>query len=205
MIAVIDYGAGNIKSVLNAIKHVGLEPLVTNNPQEVLTAEKVVFPGVGAAASTMASLRVLKLDKAIYEYVSSGKPFLGICIGMQVLFDYTEENGGCNCLGIIPGRVKKLPAGQKIPHIGWNQVHQVKPHQLFSGIEDNDNFYFVHSYYAHPGDDSLVLASTFYGIDFCSAIVYGKLVATQFHPEKSGKNGLKIYENFLFGSGGMKY
>ncbi|MDD2252157.1 MAG: imidazole glycerol phosphate synthase subunit HisH [Dehalococcoidales bacterium] len=202
MIAVIDYGAGNIKSVLNAVWHLGFHPVLTSSPGEVLKADKVIFPGVGAAESTMASLKTLELDKAIREYASSGKPFLGICIGMQVLFDYAEEGGGCECLGIIPGRVKKLPSGQKIPHMGWNQVHQVKPHQIFSGIEDSENFYFVHSYYVQPDDEQHVIARTLYGLDFCCAIAREELVATQFHPEKSGKNGLKVYENFLSGCSG---
>ncbi|MDD4229926.1 MAG: imidazole glycerol phosphate synthase subunit HisH [Dehalococcoidales bacterium] len=199
MIAIIDYGAGNIKSVQNAIGHLGFQPLLTSNPNDVLKADKVILPGVGAAASTMASLKELELDKAICEYVSAGKPFLGICIGMQVLFEYAEESGGCSCLGILPGRVKKLPSGQKTPHMGWNQVSQIRPHYIFRGIKGGDYFYFVHSYYAFPDDEAMVIGRTSYGIDFCSAVARGALVATQFHPEKSGSSGLRLYENFLRG------
>ncbi|MBN1369935.1 MAG: imidazole glycerol phosphate synthase subunit HisH [Dehalococcoidaceae bacterium] len=197
MIAVIDYGAGNIRSVVNAVNSLGFEPLVTSDPEDIRRADKVILPGVGAAGSTVESLKQQGLDAVIAEYIAAGRPFMGICIGMQVLFDYTEEGGGAECLGIIPGRVKKLPASLKVPHMGWNQVSQINLHPVFNGIEDGVNFYFVHSYYVEPEDDGIIIGSTRYGIDFASAVASGNLVAVQFHPEKSGKPGLKIYNNFL--------
>jgi len=197
MIAVIDYGAGNLRSVINAITSLGFEPLVTSNPEDITRADKVILPGVGAAGSTVESLKEQGLDTAIAAYIAQGRPFMGICIGMQVLFDYTEEGGGAQCLGIIPGRVKKLPASLKVPHMGWNQVCQLNAHPVFGGIEDEAYFYFVHSYYVEPEHDDIIIGSTRYGLDFASAVATGSLVATQFHPEKSGKLGLRIYRNFL--------
>jgi len=197
MIAVIDYGAGNVRSVINAISSLGFEPLVTSNPRDIRRADKVILPGVGAAGSTVDSLKAQGLDTAIAAYIAEGRPFMGICIGMQVLFDYTEEGGGAECLGIIPGRVKKLPASLKVPHMGWNQVRQLNSHPVFKGIEDEAYFYFVHSYYVEPEHDDIIIGSTRYGLDFASAVAAGNLVATQFHPEKSGKLGLRIYRNFL--------
>jgi len=171
--------------------------IITSDPTEVLQAEKVILPGVGAAGCTVESLKKLGLTKAINEYIAADRPFLGICIGLQVLFSTTEEGGGSDCMGIIPGRVKKLPPGLKIPHMGWNQVRQKQAHPVFEGIADDTNFYFVHSYYIVPEDESIVIGETEYDIIFCSAIARGNLVATQFHPEKSGEFGLKIYQNFL--------
>jgi len=197
MIAVIDYGAGNLRSVINAVNSLGFEPLVTSNPEDIARADKVILPGVGAAGSTVQSLKEQGLDRAIASYIAAGRPFMGICIGMQVLFDYTEEGGGAECLGIIPGRVKKLPAGLKVPHMGWNQVCQLNPHPVFRGIEDQAYFYFVHSYYVAPEDSGTIIGSTRYGLDFASVVAAGNLVATQFHPEKSGEIGLKVYRNFL--------
>ncbi len=197
MIAIIDYGAGNLRSVVNAITRLGYRPEVTNSPGGVLNARVVILPGVGAAADTMANLRSLGLAGAIRQFIAEGRPFLGVCIGLQVLLTGTEEGGWHECLGIIPGRVRRLPSGLKIPHMGWNQVKQKVSHPVFNGIPDKANFYFVHSYYAEPEDSSLVVGETDYGIPICSVLARDNVVATQFHPEKSGELGLRMYDNFL--------
>jgi glutamine amidotransferase len=197
MITIIDYGAGNLRSVVNAISRLGYQAKVTTSPAEVLEAKAVILPGVGAAADTMANLRQQGLDEPIRHFVAGGKPFLGVCIGMQVLLSDTEEGGNQPCLGIIPGRVRKFAPGLKVPHMGWNQLRQKKAHFIFEGIADGANFYFVHSYYVEPEDKGLVAGETEYGIPFCSVIAKDNLIATQFHPEKSGGVGLKIYDNFI--------
>jgi glutamine amidotransferase len=197
MIAIIDYGAGNLRSVVNAVSRLGYQPEVTSSPVDLLNAQAVMLPGVGAAADTMENLKTLGLASPIQRFIAQGRPFLGVCIGLQVLFAGTEEGGWHECLDIIPGRVKKLPSGLKIPHMGWNQVKQKVSHPVFDGIPDGANFYFVHSYYVEPNDGSLVAGETEYGMPFCSVIARGNLVATQFHPEKSGESGLRMYANFL--------
>ena len=197
MIAIIDYGAGNLRSVVNALSRLGYEANVTASPAEVLKAQAVILPGVGAAADTMANLRQQGLDSPIRQFIAGGKPFLGVCIGMQVLLSDTEEGGKHECLGVIPGRVRKFAPGLKVPHMGWNQLKQKVAHPVFEGIADGANFYFVHSYYVEPDDKGLVAGETEYGIPFCSVIARDNLIATQFHPEKSGEVGLKIYENFI--------
>ncbi len=197
MIAIIDYGAGNLGSVANAIIRLGYQPKITNRPRDITGAEAVILPGVGAAADTMANLKALGLVSPIRQLITEGHPFFGVCVGLQILFTGTEEGGWHECLDIIPGRVKKIPPGLKIPHMGWNQVKQKMFHPVFDGIPDNTNFYFVHSYYAEPDDKSLIAGETDYGIPLCSVVAQGNLVATQFHPEKSGEFGLKIYDNFL--------
>jgi glutamine amidotransferase len=201
MIAVIDYGAGNLRSVTNALLKIGCRPTVTSDPAVVLKADAVIFPGVGAAKDVMNSLKKSKLDSAIKEFIGTGKPFLGVCIGMQVLLSSTEEDGGHACLGIVPGTVKRLPQGIKVPHMGWNQVKQKTNHPIFDGIPDNENFYFVHSYYAKPDDTSVQIGTTEYSVNMCSVLNKGNLIATQFHPERSDKFGLKFYGNFLKMSG----
>ena len=197
MIAVIDYGAGNIRNVVNAINKLGYQVELTSNPDVILAADTVFLPGVGAAGDTVSSLRKLNLVEPVRTIISENRPFMGICIGLQVLFTETEEDGGQTCLDAFSGTVKKLPEGQKIPHMGWNQVKQLTPHPIFEGIPDNTNFYFVHSYYVEPEDKSLIAGMTEYGTKFCSIIAKGNVVGTQFHPEKSGDMGLKIYDNFL--------
>jgi glutamine amidotransferase len=197
MIAVIDYGAGNLRSVTNAVGKLGYSPEVTNRPDDIIAARAVILPGVGAAADTMANLKMLGLVGPIREFIAEGHPFLGVCIGLQVLFNATEEGGGHECLGIIPGSVRKLPPELKTPHMGWNQVKQRVAHPVFDNIPDGANFYFVHSYYVEPEDRSLVAGETEYGISLCSVVARGNLVATQFHPEKSGELGLRFYDNFL--------
>jgi imidazole glycerol-phosphate synthase subunit HisH len=197
MIAIIDYGAGNLRSVVNAVTRLGYQPKVTSSPHDLLDAQAVILPGVGAAADTMVNLKEKGLDKSLSSFISDGRPFLGICIGLQVLFTGTEEGGLHPCLDIIPGTVRKLPSGLKIPHIGWNQVEQKLSHPVFDGIPDEANFYFLHSYYAEPDDTSVVAGETEYGIPICSVLIRGNLVATQFHPEKSGEFGLRFYDNFI--------
>ena len=197
MIAIIDYGAGNLRSVANAVSRLGYQAKITSIPHEMLTAQAVILPGVGAAADTMANLQTLGLVSPIRRFIAEGRPFLGVCIGLQILFSGTEEGGWHECLGIIPRVERRLPPGLKIPHMGWNQVKQKISHPIFSGIPDEANFYFVHSYYVEPDDRSLVAGETEYGVSFCSVIAKGNLVATQFHPEKSGEVGLKIYDNFI--------
>ncbi len=197
MIAIVDYGAGNLRSVVNAVNKLGYRPKVTSSPDDVLNAQAVILPGVGAAADTMANLRALKLVSPVRRFIAEDRPFLGICIGLQILFTGTEEGGWCECLDIIPGLVRKLPSRLKIPHIGWNQVKQKIAHPIFTGIPDEANFYFVHSYYVKPEDTSLIIGETEYGIPICSVFARDKLVATQFHPEKSGELGLRLYDNFI--------
>ncbi len=197
MIVVVDYGAGNLRSVVNAITRLGYQPRLTSNPGDVLNARAVILPGVGVAADTMQSLKTLGMVGPICQLIAEGRPFFGVCIGLQILFTGTEEGGWHECLGIIPGQVKKIPSGLKIPHMGWNQVKQRASHPVFDGIPDEANFYFVHSYYVEPDDKSLVVGETEYGIPLCSVIARGNLVATQFHPEKSGEVGLKLYDNFI--------
>jgi glutamine amidotransferase len=197
MIAVIDYGAGNLRSVTNALVRLGYQAKVTCEPEDVVNATAVIFPGVGAAADVMESLREAGMDEAIREVINEGQPFFAICVGMQVMLSATEEGGLNECLGIIPGTVRRLPAGLKVPHIGWNQVRQVSAHPIFKGIPDGSNFYFVHSYYAEPEDASVVAGTTEYGVSLCSVLIKDNLIATQFHPEKSGRLGLRMYSNFL--------
>jgi glutamine amidotransferase len=196
-IAIIDYGAGNLRSVNNAILRLGYQVEITNRAEAILKAKVVVFPGVGAAGDTMSTLNKLGLVQVIHQLVSENRPLLGICIGLQVLYTGTEEGGWYDCLDIIKGKVRKLPAGLKVPHMGWNQVKQKKTHPLFEGIPDGSNFYFVHSYYGEPEDKSWVLAETEYGVTFASVVGRGNLAAVQFHPERSGDLGLQVYENFF--------
>jgi len=196
-VAITDYGAGNLRSVANAITRLGYQPRVTNSPSEVLDAAAVILPGVGAAGDTMDSLEKLGMSKVIRQLIYEQRPFFAVCVGLQVLFSRTEERGWHECLGVIPGIVRKLPSGLKIPHMGWNQVKQNIAHPIFDGIPDEANFYFVHSYYAEPDDASLVAGTTDYGLSLCSVVIKHNLVATQFHPEKSGDHGLRLYSNFL--------
>jgi glutamine amidotransferase len=196
-VAIIDYGAGNLRSVANAVIRLGYQPVVTGRPAEVLRAPAVILPGVGAAADTMAGLNKTEMAGTVRRLIDEDRPLFAVCVGLQILLSTTEEGGGSECLGVVPGVVRRLPDGLKIPHMGWNQVAQRRKQPLFQGIPDKANFYFVHSYYADPEDKSVVAATTDYGLPWCSVLVKGNLVATQFHPEKSGAFGLKMYENFL--------
>jgi len=194
---IVDYGAGNLRSVARAVAHAGGEPLITSSGRDVEGAEALIVPGVGAAADTMRNLRRHALVEPIREYIAGGRPFLGVCMGQQALFDVSEEGGEHPCLGVLPGRVVRLPPGLKVPHMGWNQVRVVRPHAVFEGIPDGSYFYFVHSYYPQPEDPGIVIGETEYGVTFASVVGRDNVVATQFHPEKSGAMGLRMYENFL--------
>jgi glutamine amidotransferase len=197
MITIIDYGAGNIKSIANSLATLGYQVKVTSSPDDIAAADVLILPGVGAAADTMKSLKGLGIIDALTDYIAGGRPFLGICIGLQVLLDRTEENGWHDCLGIVHGEVYRLRAVNKIPHMGWNQVRQCSDHPVFEGIPDGSYFYFVHSYYPVPKDKTIIAGETDYGISFCSVIAHDGLVATQFHPEKSGDIGLRFLKNFV--------
>lgn len=196
-VVVVDYGAGNLHSVSRAVVNAGTRPLVTSNAAYLKDAEALIVPGVGAAADTMANLRRSGFVEPIREYIASGRPFLGVCMGQQALFDVSEEGGEHECLGILPGRVVRFATGLKVPHMGWNQVRIAQPHPIFDGIADGSNFYFVHSYYPKPEDANVVIGETDYGVTFPSVIARDNVVATQFHPEKSGEAGLRMYANFL--------
>lgn len=202
MIAIVDYRAGNLTSVARALDYLGHRCEITDQPERIRSAERVILPGVGAAGATMENLRHLGLDSLLREEViAAGKPFLGICIGIQILLDRSEEDDA-RCLGVIPGRVARFPNSidgrpLKVPQIGWNRVHQSsKPHPLFTGVADNTHFYFVNSYYPIPADSGVAIATCEYGINFVAAIARGNLVATQFHLEKSGPAGLRLLDNF---------
>lgn len=196
-VVIIDYGAGNLRSVARVVATVGGEPIITHDAATVATAERLILPGVGAAADTMRNLKERALVQPIKDYIASGRPFLGVCMGLQVLFALSEEGGQHECLGVLPGRVVRLPDGLKVPHMGWNQVRRVKPHPIFDDIADDANFYFVHSYYAAPEEPSIVVGEVEYGVRFAAVVARDNVVATQFHPEKSGETGLRIYANFL--------
>ena len=201
MLVLVDYKAGNLTSVKLAFSALGVEAIVTSDPSVVRFADRVVFPGVGAAASAMGNLHSLGLEAALKEVAAKGVPFLGICLGTQILFEESEEDGGTKVLGILPGRVPRFrpsSSRDKVPEIGWNQVVQVGSHPLFEGIPDSSEFYFVHSFYPAPADDSIVIGRTTYAdVTFASAVAKGNVAATQFHPEKSGRVGLKLLSNFL--------
>jgi len=202
-IAVIDYGMGNLRSVAKALEHVaqGVRVNVTSDPEKIRRAEHVVLPGVGAIRDCMSELQRLELIDVIRE-VAATKPFLGICLGMQALLSRSEENGGVDGLDVISGQVRHFSHGLgaqatlKVPHMGWNQVRQVRPHPLWRGIPDASRFYFVHSYYVVPDDDSDVLGTSAYGVSFAAVIGRGNVFATQFHPEKSQRAGLDLLANF---------
>jgi glutamine amidotransferase len=196
LIAIIDYGAGNLSSVAKAIAKIGYVPRITASAEDVLQAEAVVLPGVGAAADAVGLLQQRGLVEPIAQTLKADRPFFGICLGYQLLFSSTEE-GNARCLGLQAGRVLKLSDKLKVPHMGWNQVWQTVKHPIYEGIPDTADFYFVHSYYPAPEDRSLVAGETEYGVTFASAIARGRMVATQFHPEKSGENGLRMLANFF--------
>jgi imidazole glycerol-phosphate synthase subunit HisH len=203
MIAIVDYRAGNLTSVARALQYLNVPCVITDRPEELRRADRVIFPGVGAAGEAMRNIEEKGLARCIREVYEAGTPLLGICLGTQVIFEYSEEDNRTPCLGIIPGGVKRFPEGMtekgdplKIPHMGWNRVVFRGNHPLFAGIPGNAEFYFVHSYYPAPSERSDVAGETDYGIRFASAVARRNLVAVQFHPEKSGRFGLKILENF---------
>ncbi len=196
MIAIIDYGAGNLTSVARALAHIGVKCNITDRYEDILSSEKIIFPGVGAAGRAMEIIKARKIDRAIYDVIAQRKPFLGICMGAQIILGRSEEND-TTCLGIIPGSVKRFPEGDlKIPHMGWNNISFMRKHPVFEGLDERAQFYFVHSYYLAPEKNDDIVATTDYGISFASVIGRDNVVATQFHPEKSGRHGLQILKNF---------
>ena len=207
-VAVIDYGMGNLHSVAKALEHVGngVQVLVTHDHELIRNADRVVLPGVGAIRDCMHEIRRLGIDKLVKQVITTGKPFLGVCVGMQALMTFSDENNGVDCLKILPGHVAYFgddlhdpQTGDrlKIPHMGWNQVHQTYEHPLWHEIGQETRFYFVHSYYVEPVDIGMIAGSTQYGISFTAAISKANVFATQFHPEKSQHAGLQLYKNFL--------
>lgn len=193
MLAIVDYKAGNLTSVRNAFAALGVEAVVTRDPEVIRAADRIVFPGVGAAKSAMENLRELGLEAAVREAAASGKPFLGICLGMQILFAHTEEDGGVDTLGILPGQVRLFPdvPGFKVPEIGWNQV-RIKD----GGAKDGLEYYFVHSYYAEVVPETVGFTE-YAGVTFTALVKRGNLWACQFHPEKSGRVGLELLKEWL--------
>lgn len=204
-IALLDYGMGNLHSVSKALTNVGAEVSITNDPKVVAAADKIVFPGVGAMRDCMIGMREAGIDDVVRKAIFN-KPVMAICVGMQALFEQSAENGGTDCLGILNGTVEafdpswtdKLGATIKVPHMGWNTITELESnHPLWHGIEDNAHFYFVHSYYCAPNDNSQVAAICDYGQPFCASIIKDNLFATQFHPEKSHTAGLQLLKNFV--------
>ncbi len=198
MIAIIDYGAGNLQSVKKAFDYIGAESVITNDPKVILSADKILLPGVGSFGDAMDSMQKNGLVETVKECALSGKPFLGICLGLQLLFEESEESPGVKGLGIFKGKIKKFSSdmGLKIPHIGWNSLEIKQKDTLFKDIPENSYVYFVHSYYLHAEDENDIATVTNYGIDFHSAVGKNNIFATQFHPEKSGDVGLQILRNF---------
>ncbi len=198
MISIVDYGMGNLRSVQKGFEKVGHQALITSDPAEVAAAEKVVVPGVGAFEDAMAELKRRGLIGPVREAIESDKPFLGICLGLQLLFDVSYEHGRHEGLGIIPGEVVRfeLPTEYSIPHMGWNQITIPRRAPILEGIDEGAYFYFVHSYYVAPKQQDVIAAETDYGGPFCAMVWRSNLFATQFHPEKSQADGLKILKNF---------
>ena len=196
LVTIVDYDSGNIRSVEKAIQKLGRDTLVTDSPEDILAAKAVIFPGQGASESAMLTLNKKHLVAPLIEVIRKGVPFFGVCLGLQLLLE-TSQEGPTPCLGAVKGKVILLPPDVKRPHMGWNTVAIKKNHPVFQGVENGSYFYFVHSYYADPDDDNLIYGVTDYGVNFCSVIAVDNLIATQFHPEKSGTLGVKLYENFF--------
>jgi glutamine amidotransferase len=209
-IAVIDYGMGNLHSVAKALEHVGhgVKVSITADPSVLKAADRLVFPGVGAMRDCMSEIRRLRIDEILREQVKQ-KPVLAICVGMQAMLQSSEENGGVDCIGLFAGKVKRFEDhktdadGQilKVPHMGWSRVSQTRAHSMWQGIEDNERFYFVHSYYVDPEVRAEIVGTTDYPGPFCAAMSHENVFAVQFHPEKSQRNGLQLLENFLSWNG----
>ncbi len=200
MIAVIDYGAGNLQSVVKALDFIGCESIVTDKKEEILKADGAILPGVGSFADAMSCMKKTGADEAVLEFVQTGKAFLGICLGLQLLFDGSEESPDVQGLGLLKGSIKKIPNQNgtlKIPHMGWNSLDLLKKDGIFKNIPDDPYVYFVHSYYLKAENENIVAARTNYGIDIDVAVKYKNIFATQFHPEKSGEVGLQILRNFI--------
>jgi glutamine amidotransferase len=203
VIAILDYRAGNLTSVERALRFLGYPCEITDSAERIRAADRIIFPGVGAAGKSMQDLKQLGLDSVLIDRLEAGVPVLGICVGLQVLFDFSEEND-TKCLGILRGKVPIFPKDLcdengdrlKIPHMGWNEVSFAREHPVFANVRPGNEFYFVHSYYPEPADPDCIVGRTRYGIVFSSAVAAGNLVAVQFHPEKSGPPGLQILHNF---------
>ena len=194
MITIIDYKSGNLRSISNSFKKIGSEAIITSDASEISNADYLVLPGVGAFGTAMENIEPFK--DLIFEHINDGKPFLGICLGLQVLLSSSEESPGVKGLDIFKGNVEKIPEGRKIPHMGWNQLKQIKPCPILDGVDGKD-FYFVHSYHAVLEDESNLSAVCDYGLNLTAAVSRDNVFATQFHPEKSGEPGLKILRNFV--------
>lgn len=199
MIAIIDYDAGNIKSVEKALRLLGEEPVITRDKETILRADKVILPGVGAFGDAMRNLRAYGLDKVIHQVVEKGTPFLGICLGLQLLFERSDETPGVEGLGVLKGEILRIPdaEGLKIPHMGWNSLHLQNGGRLFAGLADEPYVYFVHSYYLKAADESIVKATCEYSTQIHASVEQGNVFACQFHPEKSSDTGLQILKNFV--------
>lgn len=199
MIAIIDYDAGNIKSVEKALQKLGQEVIITRDAEEILSADKVILPGVGAFGDAMHNLRKYGLDQVIYQVVENETPFLGICLGLQLLFEKSDESVGAKGLGILQGEICRIPdkEGLKIPHMGWNSLHLQHDGRLFAGLPEDSYVYFVHSYYLKAEDESIVKATTEYSTHIHASVEQGNVFACQFHPEKSSDVGLQILRNFV--------
>ncbi|MBR5047825.1 MAG: imidazole glycerol phosphate synthase subunit HisH [Eubacterium sp.] len=199
MIAIIDYDAGNIMSVEKAIKHLGEDLVITSDPERILASDKVILPGVGAFGDAMDMLRKAKLDQVIYDVVDRKIPFIGICLGLQLLFESSQEAPGITGLGLLPGKILRIPdeEGLKIPHMGWNSISCRKDSKLFKGLPEEPYVYFVHSYYLAAENKEDVAATTYYSTLIHAAVEHDNIYACQFHPEKSGTVGLKILDNFI--------
>ena len=199
MIGIIDYDAGNIKSVEKALQSLGQETAVTRDPETLLQADKVILPGVGAFGDAMGRLRQYGLEEVIHQIAEKGTPFLGICLGLQLLFDSSEESPGVKGLGLLPGKILRIPDGEelKIPHMGWNSLEITPGARLFRGIPQDSYVYFVHSYYLKAEDPAIVAASAQYGVSIHASVERDNVFACQFHPEKSGEIGLRILKNFI--------
>lgn len=199
MIAIIDYDAGNIKSVEKALQKLGADVVITNDAQEILRADKVILPGVGAFGDAMANLKKFGLDKVIYEVVENGTPFLGICLGLQLLFERSDETPGVAGLGILKGEILRIPDKDdlKIPHMGWNSLHLQNQGRLFMGLSEQSYVYFVHSYYLKADHEQIVKATTDYSVNIHASVEKDNVFACQFHPEKSSDVGLQILKNFV--------
>ncbi|MBN1409360.1 MAG: imidazole glycerol phosphate synthase subunit HisH [Spirochaetales bacterium] len=197
-VGIVDYKAGNLKSVENAVKHLGADYLLTGNPADFSSVSHLIFPGVGEANAAMSALKETGLGDMIREFYASGKPMLGICLGTQIILSESEE-GNTPCLNLVEGKVRRfvLPPEYKVPHIGWNQVTFTIKHPAFEGIPENSSFYFVHSYYPDPENSENIAGQTEYNIRFTSAIAQKNIIAVQFHPEKSGEKGLALLTNFF--------
>lgn len=199
MIAMIDYDAGNIKSVEKALQKLGADVVITKDPQVMLNADKVILPGVGSFGDAMNNLKKYGLDEVIHQVVDKGTPFLGICLGLQLLFERSDESPEATGLGILKGEILRIPdaEGLKIPHMGWNSLHLQNNGRLFQGLKENDYVYFVHSYYLKAEDEEIVKATTNYSVDIHASVEKDNVFACQFHPEKSSDVGLQILKNFV--------